>query len=161
ALVGSRVRAEGDVHLSAGRDTTIEAAMNESHSAYLVRSRGSSKGVVRSLGVAAAVGDAWGRKGSKSGQAFASQSVASVIESGGSIQINSEIYAAGALQLTGGRDLRIDGSRLAAEQDISLAALRDIDVTSVLEQQSSLAQRSKSSLLGKSSSSESRSSTQQ
>ncbi|WP_158268876.1 hemagglutinin repeat-containing protein [Pseudomonas mangrovi] len=144
ALIGSRARAGGDVNLSAGRDTTIEAAMNESHSDYLVKSKGSL-----------------GRKSSSSGDQSSTEAVASVIESGGSIHINSEIDANGALQLTGGRDLNIAGSRLSAEQDISLGALRNLEVTSVLEQQSSSAQRSKSSLLGKSSSTQWQTSSQQ
>src|SRR5690606_42147675 len=60
-------------------------------------------------------------------------SVASEIESGASIHINTAMDATGAVQLNGGRNVRIEGSRLTAQQDISVGALVDLDVSSVVE----------------------------
>jgi filamentous hemagglutinin len=132
AVVGSRVRADGDVAMESGRDITIAAATDQSESAYQLRRSGSL-----------------GRKSSRSGEKAASQAVASQIQSGGSISINTVVSAEGELQLTGGRDLRIEGSQLQAGQDITLGTLGDIAISSRAEERTSSAQSSKSSLLGK------------
>src|SRR5690606_11668298 len=88
-------------------------------------------------------------------------SVASEIESGASIHINTAMDATGAVQLNGGRHVRIGGSRLTPQQDISVGALVDLDVSPVVEGHSSSSQSSKSSLLGKSSSLTSQTSARQ
>ena len=130
-LVGSRAGAEGDVSLSAGRDTTIEAAMNESAESNAISRKGS-----------------FGRSSSRAAGSYQSESVASSIEAGGNLSLNVSRGEGDGLNLDGGRNVSVIGSRLEAGEDLLIGGQGDVTFSSVVEGQSAYSQKKKSGLLG-------------
>ncbi|SDJ07357.1 filamentous hemagglutinin, partial [Pseudomonas flavescens] len=131
SLIASRVKAGNDVDIDAGQDINILSAKDESASYYFKKSKGS-----------------FGRSKSEQKESYDSTNIASVIEAGNDLSLNTSTTADGGLSLDGGRDVTVIGSRLVAGNDLTLGATGDIAVLSGVEEHGSYSKKTKSGFLG-------------
>ncbi|MFV0456838.1 MAG: hemagglutinin repeat-containing protein, partial [Pseudomonas sp.] len=131
SVIASRVTAANDVDLDAGQDINILSAKDESASFYFKKKKGS-----------------FGRSSSKQQESYDSTNIASVIEAGNDLTINTSKTAEGGLSLDGGRDVTVIGSQLSAGNDLLLGATGDIAVLSGVEEHGSYSKKTKSGFLG-------------
>ncbi|WP_312595103.1 hemagglutinin repeat-containing protein [Stutzerimonas nitrititolerans] len=131
AMVASSIQAANDVDLDAGQDINILSAKDESASFYYKKSKGS-----------------FGRSKSTQKENYDSTNIASVIEAGNDLTINTSKTAEGGLSLDGGRDVTVIGSQLSAGNDLLLGATGDIAVLSGVEEHGSYSKKTKSGFLG-------------
>lgn len=130
-LVASQVKAGNNVELDAEQDINILSAKDESASFYLKKSKGS-----------------FGRSKSKQKEKYDSTNVASVIEAGNDLSINTTQAADGSLSIDGGRDVTVIGSQLKVGNDLLVGATGDIAVLSGVEEHGSYSKKTKSGFLG-------------
>ncbi len=130
-LVASRVQAGEDVDLDAGQDVQILSAMDENASYYFKKKKGS-----------------FGRSKTTQTESYDSTNVASVIEAGNDLTINTSKAANGALNLDGGRDVTVIGSNLTAGNDLLIGGKGDVAVLSGVEEHGSYSKKTKSGFLG-------------
>ncbi|UCJ18865.1 hemagglutinin repeat-containing protein [Pseudomonas sp. MM211] len=130
-LVASRVQAGEDVDLDAGQDVQILSAMDENASYYFKKKKGS-----------------FGRSKTTQTESYDSTNVASVIEAGNDLTINTSKAANGALNLDGGRDVTVIGSQLTAGNDLLVGGTGDVAVLSGVEEHGSYSKKTKSGFLG-------------
>ncbi|WP_371924059.1 hemagglutinin repeat-containing protein [Pseudomonas sp. IC_126] len=131
AMVASSIQAANNVALEAGQDVSILSGKDESASFYYKKSKGS-----------------FGRSKSTQKENYDSTNVASVIEAGNDLTINTQKAANGSLTLNGGRDVTVIGSQLSAGNDLLLGATGDIAVLSGVEEHGSYSKKTKSGFLG-------------
>jgi filamentous hemagglutinin len=130
-LSASKVGAQGDVSLDAERDINVLSATNEDSSFYSKKTQGS-----------------FGRSKSEQRASYESTNVASVIEAGHNLTLNTSQSANGALSLDGGRDVNIVGSQLKAGNDLLVGAKGNVTILSGEDTQGSSSQSSKSGFGG-------------
>ena len=130
-VVASQVKAGNDIALDAEQDIDILSAKDESASFYSKKSKGS-----------------FGRSKSKQKEKYDSTNVASVIEAGNDLTLNTSKAADGSLSIDGGRDVTVIGSQLSAGNDLLVGATGDVAVLSGVEEHGSYSKKSKSGFLG-------------
>lgn len=130
-IIASKVKAANDVGLKAGQDVHILSAVDENASFYSKKSKGS-----------------FGRSKSKQQESYDSTNVASVIDAGNNLSINTRITDAGRLSLEGGRNVTVIGSQLNAGHDLLIGTTKDIAVLSSIEEHGSYSKKTKSGFLG-------------
>ncbi|MEQ9727509.1 hemagglutinin repeat-containing protein [Pseudomonas sp. WHRI 8822A] len=130
-LIASRVKAGENVALDAGQDTQILSAMDESASYYFKKKKGS-----------------FGRSKTTQSESYDSTNVASVIDAGNDLTLNTSKAADGSLNLEGGRDVTVIGSQLTAGNDLLVGGTGDVAVLSGVEEHGSYTKKSKSGFLG-------------
>ena len=113
AVVASKVQAGNDVDIDAGEDVQILSAMDESASYYFKKKKGS-----------------FGRSSSKQQESYNSTNIASVIEAGNDLTINTSKTDGGGLSIDGGRDVTVIGSQLSAGNDLLVGATGDVAILS-------------------------------
>ncbi|PYC29284.1 adhesin [Aquipseudomonas alcaligenes] len=138
-LLASKVKGGQDVDLDAGRDLNVLSAKDEKASFYFKKSKGS-----------------FGRSKSEQKESYDSTNVASVVEAGRDLTLNTSKSSDGGLNIDGGRDVTIIGSQLKAGGDLMVGATRDIAVLSGVEEHGSYSKKTKSGFLGLSSSGKSK-----
>ncbi|WP_416768935.1 hemagglutinin repeat-containing protein [Pseudomonas sp. RHF3.3-3] len=137
-LVASQVKGTQNVALDANRDISVLSAKDESASFFFKKSKGS-----------------FGRSQSEQRESYDSTNVASVVEAGKDLTINASKGTDGAMNINGGRDVTIIGSKLKAHDDLMVAAQGDVTVLSGVEEHGSYSKKTKSGFLGLSKSSKS------
>jgi filamentous hemagglutinin len=138
-LLASKVKGGQDVDLDAQRDLNVLSAKDEKASFYFKKSKGS-----------------FGRSKSEQKESYDSTNVASVVEAGRDLTLNTSKSSDGGLNIDGGRDVTIIGSQLKAGGDLMVGATRDIAVLSGVEEHGSYSKKTKSGFLGLSSSGKSK-----
>lgn len=131
AVVASKVQAGNDVDIDAGEDVQILSAMDESASYYFKKKKGS-----------------FGRSSSKQQESYHSTNIASVIEAGNDLTINTSKTEGGGLSVDGGRDVTVIGSQLSAGNDLLVGATGDVAILSGVEEHGSYSKKTKSGFLG-------------
>ncbi|WP_414158731.1 hemagglutinin repeat-containing protein [Pseudomonas sp. BNK-45] len=130
-LVASQVKGEQNVALDAARDLNLLSAKDESASFYSKKSKGS-----------------FGRSSSKQQESYHSTNVASVVEAGKDLTLNTSKKADGGMSINGGRDVTVIGSQLKAGADLMVGATGDVAVLSGVEEHGSYSKKTKSGFLG-------------
>ena len=130
-LVASRVQAGENVDLDAGQDVQVLSAMDENASYYFKKKKGS-----------------FGRSKTTQSESYDSTNIASVIEAGNDLTINTSKSDDGALSLDGGRDVTVIGSQLTAGNDLLVGGTGDVAVLSGVEEHGSYTKKTKSGFLG-------------
>ncbi|AZE55487.1 Putative large exoprotein, ShlA/HecA/FhaA family [Pseudomonas synxantha] len=130
-LTASRISGGGNVALDAQRDVSILSALDEDASFYSKKSKGS-----------------FGRSKSQQVESYDSTNVASVVEAGKDLTVNTSKNADGGMSIDGGRDVTVIGSQLKASGDMLLGATGDIAVLSGVEEHGSYSKKTKSGFLG-------------
>jgi filamentous hemagglutinin len=130
-FVASHVKAADNVTLNAVKDTNILSAKDESASFYSKKSKGS-----------------FGRSKSTQKESYQSTNIASIIEAGKDLSVNTRKVEDGSLSIDGGRDVTIVGSQLKAGNDLLLGASGDIAILSGVEEHGSYSKKTKSGFLG-------------
>ncbi|WP_445179369.1 hemagglutinin repeat-containing protein [Pseudomonas sp. McL0111] len=134
AIIASRIKATEDVSLDAVQDITVASAKDESSSYYYKKKKGS-----------------FGRSKTTQAESYESENVASVIEAGHDLTVNSSKDANGVVSLDGGRNVTIIGSQLNAGNDLVVGATKDVAVLSATEESGSYLKKTKTGLFGMSS----------
>ncbi len=130
-LVASQVKAGNNVALDAEQDINILSAKDESASFYSKKKKGS-----------------FGRSSSKQQESYHSTNIASVIEAGNDLTINTSKTEGGGLSIDGGRDVTVIGSQLSAGNDLLVGATGDVAILSGVEEHGSYSKKTKSGFLG-------------
>lgn len=130
-LVASHVKGAKDVALDAERDTSLISAKDEDASFYFKKSKGS-----------------FGRKKTEQRESYDSTNIASVVEAGGDLTLNTSKAADGSLSINGGRDVTVIGSQLHAGKDLLVGGTGDVAVLSGVEEHGSYSKKTKSGFLG-------------
>ncbi|WP_226501603.1 hemagglutinin repeat-containing protein [Pseudomonas sp. MWU16-30322] len=130
-IIASRIRATEDVSLDAAQDITVASAKDESSSYYYKKKKGS-----------------FGRSKTTQAESYESDNVASVIEAGRDLTVNSSKDKDGAVSLDGGRNVSIIGSQLNAGNDLVVGATKDVAVLSATEESGSYSKKTKTGLFG-------------
>ncbi|MDO7930132.1 hemagglutinin repeat-containing protein [Pseudomonas sp. KFB-139] len=130
-IIASHIRGEGDVDIDAAQDLTITSAMDESASFYSKKSKGS-----------------FGRGSSKQQESYDSTNVASIIEAGGDLTVNTSKSVDDGIVLDGGHNVTVIGSQLRAGDDLLVGATNDVAVLSGVEEHGSYSKKTKSGFLG-------------
>ncbi|MDP4572233.1 hemagglutinin repeat-containing protein [Pseudomonas sp. LPH60] len=130
-LVASQVKGEQNVALDATRDLNLLSAKDESASFYSKKSKGS-----------------FGRSSSKQQESYHSTNVASVVEAGKDLTLNTSKKADGGMSINGGRDVTVIGSQLKAGADLMVGATGDVAILSGVEEHGSYSKKTKSGFLG-------------
>lgn len=141
-LVASQIKAGNDVALNADQDVQVLSAQDESASYYYKKSKGS-----------------FGRSKSVEQASYHSTNVASVIEAGNDLSINTSKAADGSLTLEGGRDVAVIGSTLKAGNDLLVGGQGNVSVLSGMEEHGTFYEKKKSGSFGLSKSAKSQVST--
>lgn len=131
ALIASRVQAGNHVDINAGEDVQILSAKDESASYYFKSRKGS-----------------FGRSKSEQRESYGSTNIASVIEAGNDLTINTSKTDGGGLSIDGGRDVTVIGSQLSAGNDLLVGATGDVAILSGVEEHGSYSKKTKSGFLG-------------
>ncbi|PZW49455.1 hemagglutinin repeat-containing protein [Pseudomonas sp. URMO17WK12:I2] len=131
SVIASRVQAGNDVNIDASQDINILSAKDESASYYFKKKKGS-----------------FGRSSSKQQESYDSTNIASVIEAGNDLTVNTSKAANGALNLDGGPDVTVIGSQLTAGNDLLVGGAGDVAVLSGVEEHGSYSKKTKSGFLG-------------
>jgi len=130
-LVASEVKAGNNVALNAEQDINILSAKDESASFYFKKKKGS-----------------FGRSSSKQKESYHSTNIASVVEAGNDLTINTSKTDEGGLSIDGGRDVTVIGSQLNAGNDLLVGATGDVAILSGVEEHGSYSKKTKSGFLG-------------
>ena len=130
-ITASEVKAVRDIGLISGQDARILSALDEESLFYSKKSKKS-----------------FGRSKSKQQESYDSTNVASVIDAGNNLTINTRITDAGGLSLEGGRNVTVIGSQLNAGLDLLVGAINDITILSGVEEHGSYSKKTKSGFLG-------------
>lgn len=130
-IVASRVRAENDMDIDAGSDVQVLSAKDESASFYFKKKKGS-----------------FGRSSSKQKESYHSTNIASVLEAGNDLTINTSKTEGGGLSIDGGRDVTVIGSQLNAGNDLLVGTTGDVAILSGVEEHGSYSKKTKSGFLG-------------
>ncbi|HKM38167.1 MAG TPA: hemagglutinin repeat-containing protein [Thiopseudomonas sp.] len=130
-IIASEVKAANDVSLMAGQDVYILSGIDESASFYSKKNKGS-----------------FGRSNSKQKENYDSTNVASVIDAGHNLTINTRITDNGGLSLNDGRDVTVIGSQLNAGNHLLVGAISSINVLSGVEEHGSYSKKTKSGFAG-------------
>lgn len=131
SIVASHVKGGGDVALDAGQDLSVLSAKDEDASFYFKKSKGS-----------------FGRKKTEQRESYDSTNIASVVEAGGDLTLNTSKAADGSLNINGGRDVTVIGSQLQAGKDLLIGGAGDVAVLSGVEEHGSYSKKTKSGFLG-------------
>ncbi|MFI8225071.1 hemagglutinin repeat-containing protein [Pseudomonas sp. NPDC085632] len=130
-IIASRIKATEDVSLDAAQDITVASAKDESSSYYYKKKKGS-----------------FGRSKTTTTESYESENVASVIEAGRDLTVNSSKDEDGAVSLDGGRNVTIIGSQLNAGKDLVVGATNDVAVLSATEESGSYTKKTKTGTFG-------------
>ncbi|WP_431484019.1 hemagglutinin repeat-containing protein [Pseudomonas solani] len=130
-LVASQIKGAKDVALDAERDTNLLSAKDEDASFYFKKSKGS-----------------FGRKKTEQRESYDSTNIASVVEAGGDLTLNTSKAADGSLNIDGGRNVTVIGSELHAGNDLLVGATGDVAILSGVEEHGSYSKKTKSGFLG-------------
>ncbi|WP_395502397.1 hemagglutinin repeat-containing protein [Ectopseudomonas mendocina] len=130
-LVASQLSAANDVDLDAVQDVNVLSDRDESASYYFKSKKGS-----------------FGRSKSEQRESYGSTNIASVIEAGNDLTINTSKTDGGGLSLDGGRDVTVIGSQLSAGNDLLVGATGDVAILSGVEEHGSYSKKTKSGFLG-------------
>jgi filamentous hemagglutinin len=130
-IIASRIKATEDVSLDAAQDITVASAKDESSSYYYKKKKGS-----------------FGRSKTTTTESYESENVASVIEAGRDLTVNSSKDEDGAVSLDGGRNVTIIGSQLSAGKDLVVGATNDVAVLSATEESGSYTKKTKTGTFG-------------
>lgn len=131
AVVASGIKAGNDVDMDAEEDVQILSAKDESASYYFKKKKGS-----------------FGRSSTKQQESYHSTNIASVIEAGNDLTINTSKTEGGGLSIDGGRDVTVIGSQLNAGSDLLVGATGDVAILSGVEEHGSYSKKTKSGFLG-------------
>ncbi|PQP06661.1 hemagglutinin [Pseudomonas frederiksbergensis] len=134
-IIASRVKAQEDISLDAVQDITVASAKDESSSYYYKKKKGS-----------------FGRSSTIQKESYDSTNVASVIDAGHDLTVNSSKDGDGGVSLDGGRNVTIIGSQLKAGNDLVLGATNDVAILSATEETGDYSKKTKTGLFGMSSS---------
>ncbi|MGE8187153.1 hemagglutinin repeat-containing protein [Pseudomonas sp. NPDC086278] len=134
-IIASRIKAQGDISLDAVQDITVASAKDESSSYYYKKKTGS-----------------FGRSSTTQKESYDSSNVASVIDAGRDLTVNSSKDGDGGVSLDGGRNVTIIGSQLKAGNDLVLGATNDVAILSATEETGDYSKKTKTGLFGMSSS---------
>jgi len=130
-VVASKVKAGNNVDIDAVEDVQILSAMDESASFYSKKSKGS-----------------FGRSKSEHKEKYDSTNIASVIDAGNDLTINTSKASDGSMSIDGGRDVTVIGSQLKAGDDLLVGATGDVAILSGVEEHGSYSKKTKSGFLG-------------
>nr|WP_253956756.1 hemagglutinin repeat-containing protein [Pseudomonas chlororaphis] len=130
-IIASRIKAQEDVSLDAAQDITVASAKDESSSYYYKKKKGS-----------------FGRSSTTQKESYDSSNVASVIEAGHDLTVNTSKDEDGAVSLDGGRNVTIIGSQLKASNDLVVGATNDVAVLSATEETGAYSKKTKTGLFG-------------
>ncbi|WP_248741907.1 MULTISPECIES: hemagglutinin repeat-containing protein [unclassified Pseudomonas] len=133
-IIASRIKADEDISLNAEQDILVASAKDESSSYYYKKKNGS-----------------FGRSKTTQSESYESTNVASVIEAGQDLTVNTHKDEDGSVNLDGGRNVAIIGSQMKAGNDLVLGAKNDISVLSATEENGSYTKKTKTGLFGLSS----------
>ncbi|WP_246883072.1 hemagglutinin repeat-containing protein [Pseudomonas sp. Tri1] len=131
SLVASQLKGAKDVALDASRDISLLSAKDEAAEFYSKKSKGS-----------------FGRSKSEQRESYDSTNVASVVEAGQDLTVNTSQAASGGVTLDGGRNVTVIGSQLSAGNDLVVGATGDVAVLSGIEEHGSYSKKTKSGFLG-------------
>ncbi|WP_434560921.1 hemagglutinin repeat-containing protein [Pseudomonas sp. Z4-20] len=131
SLVASRLTGANNVALDATRDISLLSATDEAAEFYSKKSKGS-----------------FGRSKSEQRESYDSTNVASVVEAGQDLTVNTSQAASGGVTLDGGRNVTVIGSQLNAGNDLVVGATGDVAVLSGIEEHGSYSKKTKSGFLG-------------
>ena len=134
-IIASRIKAQEDISLDAVQDITVASAKDESSSYYYKKKKGS-----------------FGRSSTTQKESYDSTNVASVIDAGHDLTVNSSKDEDGAVSLDGGRNVTIIGSQLKAGNDLVVGATNDVAILSATEETGDYSKKTKTGLFGMSSS---------
>ncbi|MGR4975025.1 hemagglutinin repeat-containing protein [Pseudomonas sp. LARHCG127] len=130
-VIASRIKAEEDISLDADQDVIIASAQDESSSYYYKKKKGS-----------------FGRSKTTEKQSYSSTNVASVIEAGRDLTVNTSVDGDGNVSLNGGRNVTVIGSELKAGNDLVVGATEDVAVVSGTEESGAYSKKTKTGLFG-------------
>ena len=130
-VVASRANAGQNLALDAGQDVNIASAQDENAYYSFKKSSGS-----------------FGRKKTRQEETYDSTNVASVLNAGQDLTINTRKAADGSVGINGGRDVNIVGSQLSAGNDLILGATNDVSVNADAEQHGTYSKTTKSGSFG-------------
>nr|WP_256679427.1 hemagglutinin repeat-containing protein [Pseudomonas sp. Fl4BN1] len=130
-LVASQVKGAQNVALDAARDLNVLSAKDESASFMSKKGKGS-----------------FGQSSSKQQESYHSTNVASVVEAGKDLTLNTSKKADGGMSINGGRDVTVIGSQLKAGTDLMIGATGDVAILSGVEEHGSYSKKTKSGFLG-------------
>ncbi|ROM71413.1 hypothetical protein BK653_05910 [Pseudomonas brassicacearum] len=130
-VIASRIKAEEDISLDADQDVIIASAQDESSSYYYKKKKGS-----------------FGRSKTTERQSYSSTNVASVIEAGRDLTVNTAMDGDGNVSLNGGRNVTVMGSELKAGSDLIVGATNDVAVLSATEESGAYSKKTKTGLFG-------------
>ncbi|TBN46950.1 filamentous hemagglutinin [Pseudomonas sp. BGI-2] len=134
-IIASRIKANEDISLDAEQDILVASAKDESSSYYYKKKNGS-----------------FGRSKTTQSESYDSANVASVIEAGQDLTVNTTKDDGGGVSLNGGRNVTIIGSQLKAGDDLIVGATKDVAILSGIEESGSYTKKTKTGLFGMSSS---------
>ncbi|WP_165353263.1 hemagglutinin repeat-containing protein [Pseudomonas sp. ACM7] len=134
-IIASRIKAKEDISLDAEQDIIVASAKDESSSYYYKKKNGS-----------------FGRSKTTQSESYESSNVASVIEAGQDLTVNTTKDDGGAVSLNGGRNVTVIGSQLKAGDDLIVGATKDVAILSGIEESGSYSKKTKTGLFGMSSS---------
>lgn len=112
-LVGSEVKATGDVQLAAANDLKVVATKDEDFYLYQKKKKKS-----------------FGRKSAKRTERYQTTNVASVVSAGGDLLVNVGKDTEGSLQVKSSQNVTSVGSKLAANNDVVIYADKDVNIVS-------------------------------
>ncbi|WP_123416456.1 hemagglutinin repeat-containing protein [Pseudomonas brassicacearum] len=130
-VIASRIKATDDVSLNADQDVVIASAQDETSSYYYKKKKGS-----------------FGRSKTTERQSYSSTNVASVIEAGRDLTVNTAMDGDGNVSLNGGRNVTVMGSELKAGDDLIIGATQDVAVLSATEENGAYSKKTKTGLFG-------------
>jgi len=130
-LVASQVKGEQNVALDAARDLNVLSAKDETASFMSKKGKGS-----------------FGQSSSKQQESYHSTNIASVVEAGKDLTLNTSKKADGGMSINGGRDVTLIGSQLKAGADLMVGATGDVAILSGVEEHGSYSKKTKSGFLG-------------
>lgn len=130
-IIASRIKATEDISLDAEQDITVASAKDESSSYYYKKKKGS-----------------FGKSKTTERGSYDSTNVASVIEAGHDLTVNTTQSAEGGVSLNGGRDVTVIGSQMKAGNNLVLGALNDISVLSSVDEHSDYSKTTKKGSFG-------------
>ncbi|URN90123.1 MAG: hemagglutinin repeat-containing protein [Pseudomonas protegens] len=130
-LVASRVKGGQNVALDAARDLNVLSAKDETASFMSKKGKGS-----------------FGQSSSKQQESYHSTNIASVVEAGKDLTLNTSKKADGGMSINGGRDVTLIGSQLKAGADLMVGATGDVAILSGIEEHGSYSKKTKSGFLG-------------
>nr|BFE91606.1 hypothetical protein GCM10020185_21420 [Pseudomonas brassicacearum subsp. brassicacearum] len=132
SLVASQLKGAKDVALDATRDISLLSATDETAEFYSKKKAKAPLAAVKS----------------EQRESYDSTNVASVVEAGQDLTVNTSQAAGGGVTLDGGRNVTVIGSQLNAGNDLVVGATGDVAVLSGIEEHGSYSKKTKSGFLG-------------